>query len=1554
MADPNPFDQFDAPAAAALGSANPFDQFDHAGEPIPDWLMQHGERANILKAFGQGAEQGWGSEPLGLDQETEGFLKKAGIFNDYQDGHVSATRTFNEAIIRPAAVGLDAAMRTGTALFRGVQGAVEALGEFAAHPPPGAVPGPLELIPNVAGLARAVAALPEAFPRGIADLGVPHVPEPAPETVAPEITRAVMNALSPTDLAKARSLGVIGEGEAGWKGTAEPTPETDADRAAAVRQAVEEAKEQPAPAAAQPQPTPVPDIHALARQAAPQVFQEYDALALRRDTYRRWIDDLAQTRQQNAGATAPHQAQIADLQQRLQTANPRMTKIYQNRLDPLVAQRDAYVDDQVARDTPDMTRVRTELQQNDYRMRDLAPQVSAAYREAQAQMPPEIAAEPVGAPVAAQAAELVPAETAPQEGAAAAVAPAETPAPAIPRAVPDIASDVAGKLIAAGRPAEEATAAAQLVSAYYDTRAARFDGAKGTGAELYAAEAPEIERAAGPRRAGAAGMTRIGAQGEATISLMGRADASTFIHELGHSWLEEMLRDAGDPQAPADLTADAATVRGWLGAPEDAVVTTRQHEKFARGFERYMMEGRAPSAGLADVFAKFKQWLTGIYQTVARLRAPITDDIRSVFDRMLATPAEGTVIAPEREGATFADEHERLAETTAPEVAGGVAERVRAEADRHALEREPDAYDELTGAGSGTETGGDTAENTGPDRNAALAGAVSRETRPAEPTGALGAGRSEAAPQSAGVATAERPVAAPTEPDTPLGDAANSRFVDRAGNIRLDLLAAPEDVKQAIRDAAAQNDDFLPQRRGVIPDAEVLRLADALGMRPQDLDQRRLGQAFNAEQVIAARKLLVSSAATVRDAMVKAADGTDADVMAYAEAKERHRMIQGQVAGVTAEAGRALRAFGQVIGGMREAAQMDEFLQDATGRTLFQLRREAKAGARLGTPQKVSKFVADSEKTGFFDWLQSYFINALISGPSTHGTYMVGNTLLALYKATAETAASALIGHFRSASEADRVMLGEVPAQLYGMVRGARYGWRSAWDAFKANETLRLPGEVVASGTAFGKGVIPNPEIGGIKVPVGTVLEGPSRIVTGLHTLTRVVGYETSIGGQAYRIAAGEGLAGEPLAARIADLTANPTEAMMKEAVGEATENAMMQRAPYGGITSSIQKITNAGVAFSDIPLPGGRSIPLGILRPLKFVDPFVAISSNIINAAIVRRTPLGILSTQIRDDLSGRNGGVAFDKAAGRMLAGTSFYIMAGGLAAEGLITGSGPSDPKEAAMKRMTGWQPHSLKIGDIYYDVHRLGALGMALGIAADLYDAGHAFATEDASKVSSMAVHAFAQNVLDESFMRGPSELLQALEDQDRYGPQFVRNFISSFVPFSVGEGQIARTIDPFTRQTRTTLDAVMAKIPWASEGLMPRRDIWGEPIPNKESIIPGLTAIYESAVNADPVNQALLRLKVFPSQPERKIRGVELTEQQYDDLSRIAGRLAKGRLNEIVASPGFGAIPDAPAQELVRHTMSVAREAARSLIMMQNPSIMKAAIAAKLAPLGKPQ
>lgn len=126
------------------------------------------------------------------------------------------------------------------------------------------------------------------------------------------------------------------------------------------------------------------------------------------------------------------------------------------------------------------------------------------------------------------------------------------------------------------------------------------------------------------------------------ITLGEKRDLSTLLHELGHFYLEVLNDVAGGEDAAEQIARDMATVRDWVGAEEGEPLTVEQHEQFARGFERYLAEGKAPNPELAGAFARFKRWLISVYKDLARLNVELTDDVRRVFDRLVATDEQIT------------------------------------------------------------------------------------------------------------------------------------------------------------------------------------------------------------------------------------------------------------------------------------------------------------------------------------------------------------------------------------------------------------------------------------------------------------------------------------------------------------------------------------------------------------------------------------------------------------------------------------------------------------------------------------------------------------------------------------------------------------------------------------------------------------------------------------------------------------------------------------------------------------------------------------------------
>lgn len=1161
----------------------------------------------------------------------------------------------------------------------------------------------------------------------------------------------------------------------------------------------------------------------------------------------------------------------------------------------------------------------------------------------------------------------------------------------------------------------------------------KLKGLGGTGEEIAASIGGKLTPEEIEAFQGENAKIRIRPGKRSVIELFSTANASSLLHEESHDWLAQLLEDGAHPEAPEQIRRDAQAARRWLGIGNGRP-TTSQHERWANTFEQYLREGIAPSARLASVFAKFKNWLLDTYKTLRDLwgnkkfEETVSPDIRALFDRLLSPEAQGrgTVIGSSLErGKTLADIHEQdAAEITNPFEMGAAAMRVDAEAAQHDADIPPEIAHEIEsasaevdaeqeqasgegsrpGAGEGSDAAGGA--GNGPGERGAV-GEDRGQPKPQPERGRVGiqpgeelsgkrepVGGSERGPeQRSGDGEATRP----GQPPVPRPSATLDRdipLVDKAGNIRIENLTTRDDVAQAIRDAADANDGFIGDRQGVITDGQVEELASALGMDADMISRRRIGQAFNAVQVMAARKLLIQSATDVAAKMRAAAIGSDETVMEYALAKDRHQMIQAQVAGITAEAGRALRAFRNISGSMGEnqALAVDQFIKKATGKTLYQLREEAKLGSAYDTPEKVSKMMADARKPNFSDKVLEYWINGLISGLWSHVTNSIGNLVLAATKIGPEPAVAAILGAAKHAvgRPGEYVRPGEVGARMSGWVKGLPGALQASAEAFNKGATVHLPGErgsaimafqphaglasrpelnlgatyADAAGAAFANlrgmrdglfagaallraggiegeptfgtrysplGVIADRTYRGVNVaPLGTLARLPSRFMASVEAFFRSTNFSVEKSARAYQQAVAEGRVGADFDRRVAEIWQNPNDQVMNQASArEAIETSLMGQG--GQFTQALAKLTNARVF----------GIKLG-----KFIDPFVRISGNIIEQTIVQRTPLGLLAPEIREQLMSKDN-IIRDTAQARMLVGTALSVTFGGLAASGYVSGSGPSDPAKRAAWQRLGNMPHSVRIGDMWYDVHRLGPMGMLMSVAADMYDVAHAAADGDMLLAGATLQHAITQNILDESFMRGPADLIKAMEDPGRYGEAYLRNWASSFVPYSVGMAQLARRLDPYTRQARTVMDAIKMKIPGESETLFPRRDIWGEPMPNMDGL-GGVTSIYERRMNTDPVNRALWDGGYYPGALDRTIRNVRLDDNQYDDFQRLAGRMAKQRLDIIVNSADFQSWPSHVRHDVLSETIRQSREAARGVLMMKYPQIIREAMDAKRA------
>ena len=173
------------------------------------------------------------------------------------------------------------------------------------------------------------------------------------------------------------------------------------------------------------------------------------------------------------------------------------------------------------------------------------------------------------------------------------------------------------------------------------------------------------------------GLTEIMSDGERIISIFKTADRSTFLHEIGHVFFDDIQKLASMDNAPKQLLDDWNALKEWSGWVDgENIDNTKAHEKFARGWESYLRSGEAPTKGLQRVFRQFSKWLTRIYRSVQRLGGEVPSDIKDIMARMIATQDDIENYAHEQALEQFENTklYQQLSETEQARVQGHIAD----------------------------------------------------------------------------------------------------------------------------------------------------------------------------------------------------------------------------------------------------------------------------------------------------------------------------------------------------------------------------------------------------------------------------------------------------------------------------------------------------------------------------------------------------------------------------------------------------------------------------------------------------------------------------------------------------------------------------------------------------------------------------------------------------------------------------------------------------------------------------------------------------------------
>jgi len=679
---------------------------------------------------------------------------------------------------------------------------------------------------------------------------------------------------------------------------------------------------------------------------------------------------------------------------------------------------------------------------------------------------------------------------------------------------------------------------------------------------------------------------------------------------------------------------------------------------------------------------------------------------------------------------------------------------------------------------------------------------------------------------------------------------------EAARNINLANLNTTEDVSTLIDEVAkADAPNINEARRQKITNDELPKLADDLGMTVDDLLARRQGAAFNAEQILAARKILVASGENLVKLANAAKNGSEMDLALFRRAMSQHRAIQSQVSGMTAEAGRALQSFRVVAASSREQERLIKEALETTGGEAVS-RDMAAMLSELDSPEKIGRFVKDANRATTKDQLYEVWINGLLSSPTTHMVNILSNVMVVGLTVGERKIASMIGGN---------IPPGETSAQLKGIVDGARDGFRLAWNVLKTGEPTDPLQKVEAE--KFRAITSENLNIAGpagrFADFMGEAIRVPGRLLTAGDEFFKSVGYRMELYAQAYRQAFNEGLRDQAAAKRVIEIIENPPENIKQAAVDASRYQTFTNQ--LGKTGKAVEQVRN--------------NIPYA-----RVVMPFVRTPVNVMSYAF-ERTPLAPLSSSFREEIAA--GGARRDLALGKLIAGSMAMAVSADLVLSGSITGAGPTNPKMRNIMRATGWQPYSIKVGDKYYAYNRLDPVGALLGLSADVTEIIGQTTEAEAAQIATAAALSVAQNMASKTYMSGVTDFFDAFfsasldpESSNYKLTSYLQRMAASVVPASVAN--IERFLSPEMSATYGFLDRVKSRIPGYSDDLPPRRNIFGEPVVLEGGIGPDIMSpIYTSTVKDDPVADEMVRQQVAVGMPRRQIQGIELDAQQYD-------------------------------------------------------------------------
>jgi len=324
---------------------------------------------------------------------------------------------------------------------------------------------------------------------------------------------------------------------------------------------------------------------------------------------------------------------------------------------------------------------------------------------------------------------------------------------------------------------------------------------------------------------------------------------------------------------------------------------------------------------------------------------------------------------------------------------------------------------------------------------------------------------------------------------------------------------------------------------------------------------------------------------------------------------------------------------------------------------------------------------------------------------------------------------------------------------------------------------------------------------------------------------------------------------------------------------------------------------------------------------------PFIKVPTNFLTRSL-DYTPVGAVKAAVKA-MADKRGGRGFDQRAfveaiGEATTGSAVLYLGAEMAANKLLSGSYPTDPKEQARWKAQGITPNSIHIGNKWISLNYLGPLGLLLGAGKSYHDAA-----AEGNNGWTQALASFGKNLAGQSFLSGFNSFANALNDPSRYLSSLKNSEAGSLIPAWAND--LANIFDSHQRQASTVPETIQSRILGARNQLPEKTDVYGNRLQQRvgsstagridqaaDPLRPSLDTGKNNPVikevarlhNVDPNNADLQVTPTPPTSINIEGKTIKLSADQKYELQNKVGSAVQKKWGTLIKTPEYKALDDA--------------------------------------------